>query len=344
MTDSRSAGTMTAVRVHGPGDLRVDRVPVPVPTAGDVLVRVLAAGVCATDRKIASRGPAGGEPLTLGHEIVGVVDGSRRVLVAPNVGCGTCRSCRRGAPNYCLQNRAFGIHADGGMAEFVLVPGPAVAAGHLLDLPDDLSDVRAALVEPLGCCVESLEACRLSAGETVLIIGGGVMGRLHVTLAKTMGASKVTLVGRHERRLRHAAALGADVCLDDGEPELERSLADAHGGDGFDVVVVTVGQADAVSSGQRHLAAGGRLNVFAGLPKTAPELTLDGNALHYRNHLVLGTTGASMASLRQAIGLLAEGRLVTDGLVSGEFALTDAPAAFAAAGSVEHARVVLVVS
>lgn len=80
MTDPHPTRTMAAVRVHGPGDLRVDLVPMPVPTTGDVLVRVMAAGVCATDRKIAFRGPPGSRPLTLGHEIVGLIDGSRRVL------------------------------------------------------------------------------------------------------------------------------------------------------------------------------------------------------------------------------------------------------------------------
>lgn len=342
MSGRPAARGMLAVKAHGPGDLRVERVPLPEPTGEDALVRVVAAGVCATDRKIVSRGPAAGGPLTLGHEIVGVVGASRRVVVAPNVGCGACRSCRRGAPNYCPDHRAFGIHTDGGMAEYLLVPARAVAAGHLLDLPAALGDAEATLVEPLGCCVESLEACRLRPGESVLVVGDGVMGRLHVPLAKVMGARSVALVGHHEARLRHAARLGADVCLSSRSPDYERSLSDAHGGDGFDVIVVTVGSPAAVASGQRHLATGGRLNVFAGLPRGEQAVTVDGNVLHYRNQSVLGTTGASLAALRGAIDLLAGGRLVTAGLVSGRFAIEDAVAAFAAAGEVEHARVALV--
>ena len=346
---------MTAVRVHGPGDLRVDRVPDPVATPGSVLVRVLAVGVCATDRKIAARGAAG--PLVLGHEIVGEVvpeagsaAGSlpHRVVVAPNVGCGECWQCLRGSPNYCLENRAFGIHVDGGMAEFLLVPERAVAAGHLLDVPAELGDVDAALVEPLACCVESLTACSLAPGESVLIVGGGVMGRLHVTLAKALGAGTVVIVDRHEERLAHAARLGADLCVLDAGNGLEDSLAEQaatanpHPPGGFDVVIVTVGQAAAVAAGQRLLATAGRLNVFGGLPKSEPELTLDGNTLHYRNQAVLGTTGASMSSLRRAIQLLAAGELNITGLVSAEYPLSEASAAFAAAGSVDHARVVLV--
>lgn len=369
-----SEAPMLAVRVHGPGDLRVERVPRPSPGAGDVLLKVLAAGVCATDRKIVARGQADeSRPLVPGHEIVAELiepnstGRRRRVVVAPNVGCGNCWQCRRGSPNYCLENRAFGIHFDGGMAEYLLVPPGAVAAGHLLDIPDELSDVDAALVEPLACCVESLAACELTQGESVLIIGGGVMGRLHVTLAKEMGAGTVAFIDRHEERLRHARQLGADVTIlaegtdTDAAVALAWDAADLQSdlyapfsygaaaapnsaADGFDVVIVTIGQAAAVRAGQRHLASGGRLNVFGGLPKSEGELTLDGNALHYRNQSVLGTTGASMSSLRQAIDLLATGGLVTDGLISAVYPLAEAPAAFAAAGQTEHARVVLVSS
>jgi len=116
----------------------------------------------------------------------------------------------------------------------------------------------------------------------------------------------------------------------------------AGAGDGFDVVVVSVGQAAAVKVGQQRLATAGRLNVFGGLPKTEPELTLDGNTLHYRNQSILGTTGASMDSLRRAIDLLASGELVTDGLISAQYPLEAAEAAFAAAGETGHARVVLI--
>ncbi|HET9028108.1 MAG TPA: alcohol dehydrogenase catalytic domain-containing protein [Trueperaceae bacterium] len=342
MTKPRTAPLMLATRAHGPDDLRVERVPIPVPQDGDVLLRIAAAGICATDRKIAARGSASGEPLTLGHEIVGIANGSRRVVVAPNVGCGHCRACKRGQSNYCLEHEAFGIHVDGGMAEYLLVPERAVAAGHLLNLPDTLDTAQATLVEPIGCAVESLAACQLGPGESVLIIGDGVMGRLHVPLAKALGAGKVTLVGRHQARLRHAAALGADVCLDDADPHLELSLSDAHGGDGFDVIVVTIGQSLAVTRSQGHLAVGGRLNLFAGLPKTESTLAFDGNLVHYRNQSILGTTGASLSSLRKTIELLEEGRLVTEGLISSTFQLDEALDAFEAAGSVDQARVVLV--
>lgn len=161
--------TMTAVRVHGPGDLRVDRVPLPAPAEGDVMLRVIAAGVCATDRKLATRGAPDGRVRTLGHEVVGAVVHSghaalppgTRVAVAPNIGEGSCPACLRGATNLCPDYRAIGIHLDGGMAEYLLVPRAAVEAGHLLHLPEGLADLDAILLEPLACCIEGLHASGL---------------------------------------------------------------------------------------------------------------------------------------------------------------------------------------
>lgn len=361
--------TMLAVRVHGPGDLRVDRVPVPVPGPGDALLRVLAAGVCATDRKLAARGAPGEGPRVLGHEVVAelVVAGAsrlpagQRVAVAPNVGEGSCPACRRGAANLCPAYRAFGIHLDGGMAEFLLVPRSAVEAGHLLPLPDPLSDLDAALLEPLACCVEGLEASGLRPGESLLIVAAGVMGRLHVVAARALGAGTVIAVDRSPERLAHARALGADVVIETGDPgaapddpratpgdggartgdDLVAAVRAATGGAGVDVAAVTIGDPAAVRSALSCLAREGRLNLFAGFAAGQGTIGLDANDVHYRGLRVLGTTGASQPTLVRTLGLLAAGRLELGGMVSATFGLADALRAFEAAGERAHARVVL---
>ncbi|CAN5641666.1 zinc-dependent dehydrogenase [soil metagenome] len=341
---------MRAVRVHGPGDLRVERVPVPVPGAGDVLVRVRAVGICTTDRKLAARGTPGTDPRILGHEIVGeiVVAGgggaSVRVAVAPNVGEGTCRWCEAGATNYCAEFRAFGIHLDGGMAEYLLVPRHAAAAGHLIPLPESIDDERSALLEPLACCVEGLTASGLRAGENVLVVGAGAMGRLHVAAALALGAGRVVVIGRNAERLEHARALGAAVVIDEAADDAEgvtSQVLAATGGDGVDVAAVTVGDARAIEAAIAMLATGGRLNVFAGVPAGA-RLSIDPNPLHYRHRTVLGTTGASLPTFRTTLALLAAGRVSLDGMVSATFVFERAVDAFEAAARSEHARVLLV--
>jgi threonine dehydrogenase-like Zn-dependent dehydrogenase len=285
--------TMTAVRVHAPGDLRVDRVPVPRPGAGDVLVRVAFAGVCATDRKLAARGAPGGGVRTLGHEIVGAVVHSEhaalppgtRVAVAPNVGEGSCPACLSGATNLCPDYRAFGIHLDGGMAEYLLVPRVAVEAGHLLRLPVGLADLDAALLEPLACCVEGLAATGLRAGESLLVVAAGVMGRLHVVAARALGAGTIVVVDRSRERLEHARALGADVAVDAGEEDLKAALEDANGGK-VDVVLEMVGGRTTDAS-IAALAPFGRL-VFFGMASRRPPSPVELGALMRRSRAVIG--------------------------------------------------------
>lgn len=340
--------TMAAVRVHGPGDLRVDRVPTPTLATGDVLVRVSAAGVCATDRKLAARGAPGGGVRTLGHEIVGVVATSdhaawpagTRVAVAPNLGEGSCPACLRGATNLCPDYQALGIHLDGGLAEYVRVPGAAVASGHLLRIPEELSDLDAVLLEPLACCVEGLETSGLRAGESLLVVAAGVMGRLHVVAGRVLGAGTIVVVDRNEARLAHARALGADAVVLAGT-DVETAVRNATGGRGVDVAALTVGDAAAAQGALALLARGGRLNLFGGFGGGPAGVTLDANRIHYEGLVVLGTTGASKPTLARTLDVLHRGRPDLTGLVSAVHTFDEATRAFADAGETAHARVVL---
>jgi len=341
--------TMLAVRVHGPGDLRVDRVPVPRLAEGDALLRVTAAGICATDRKLLERGAPGGETRTLGHEIVGEVlhaggagpSVGTHVGVAPNLGDGSCPACRRGATNLCPEYRAFGIHLDGGMAEFLRVPREAVEGGHLLPIPDGLPDLEAALLEPLACCVEGLEASDFRPGDSLLVIAAGVMGRLHVAAARAFGAGTVIVVDPSAERLAHARELGADVVLEPGD-HLHAAVLAATDGAGVDVAAVTFGNTSATETALGCLAREGRLNLFAGFGADQRPLEIAGNDIHYRGLRITGTTGASKTTLARTLTLLRGRSVPLAGLVSGVFDLADAAAAFDAAGEGRHARVVLV--
>lgn len=341
-------GRMRAVRIHGPDDLRVDDVAVPEPSEGEALLRVLAAGVCATDRKLWTRGAPNGAVRTLGHEIVAEVvvqapDGpstGSRVAIAPNLGCGRCGACAEGATNLCPDYRAFGIHLDGGMAEYLLAPRAAVERGHLLHVPEALPTLEAIIMEPLACCLEGFIATGLRTGESVLVVGAGVMGRLHVVAARALGAGKVIVSDRNESRLAHARALGADVTIPAGG-DLVDAVHDATNGIGVDIGSVTIGAARGAEAAIGTLARGGRLNLFAGFAPADAQLHVDANDIHYRRLQVTGTSGASMTTLRRTLDLLASRRLELDGIVSSVRPWDEAPIAFREAGEKEHARTVL---
>lgn len=348
---NRVRAMMRAVRVHGPGDVRVDEVPRPEPAHGEIVLDVEAVGICTTDQKLATRGAPDGAPRVLGHEIVGrigaVGEGLRgweagtRVVVAPNVGCGTCRWCLEGQPQICPDFQAFGIHRDGGMAHALRIPRDAVSRGHLMRVPEGLETRTAALAEPAGCVLQGLIESGIRAGESVLVVGGGVMGRLHVSLARTLGAGTVIVSDPNGVRLDHARRLGADVVVRARAEDLGAAVMAATEGRGVDVAAVTVGSVAALAEAASLLARGGRLNAFAGVPAGQGAWQVSPNDLHYRYQRLLGTTGCSLRVMQRVLDLLAQGRLATDGLVSAGYPLAGAAEAFAAAASTEHARVLL---
>lgn len=346
--------TMLAVRVHAPGELRVERVPVPKLEPGDALVKVAAAGICTTDRKIAAKGhfklPVG-TVRTLGHEVAGeiVAIGSEvrglevgmKVALAPNLGCGRCRECAQGKGHLCADYDAFGITLDGGMAEYLRLPARAIAAGNVLPLPEGFSLTHAALLEPLSCCYNALSACALQAGESLLVIGAGAMGLMNVAMGKAFGASPILASDPHRVRRERALSLGADVALEPDPDMLTTQSMKRTEGRGVDVIVVAAASTEAVQVALAVLARKGRLNLFAGFPSGEAQLSVDANALHYRQLLLTGTSGSSLEHFRRTLALAAAGRFNTDALITGYYPLSAAEEAFKAAASREHARVVL---
>ncbi len=346
--------TMKAVRHHGPGDLRVDEVAVPAPGAGEVLLRVAAVGICSTDRKIAARGhfKIGSHtgPRTLGHEIVGevvevgeasAVTPGTRVAIAPNICRDGSDACVSGESHLSEEYEAFGIGLDGGMAEYMLVSAHAVERGHLLPLPEDLSSLDAVLLEPLACCYNSLDTCAMKPGESLLVVGGGAMGQLHVSLARAFGAGLIVVSDPNEKRLERARTLGADATIRARDEDVDARVAELTERRGFDVIVVTAGSAAAQSAAVGQAATRGRINLFASLPSEEGRPTIDANRIHYRQIQLLGTTGASVLQMRRTLRLLASRRIDPGSLITGRYPLAQALEAFEAARAKEHARVIL---
>ncbi|NLG69421.1 MAG: alcohol dehydrogenase catalytic domain-containing protein [Firmicutes bacterium] len=249
-------GQMKAVVYRGPGRVGIEVVPVPDLGPGDLLLRVRAASVCATDHKIVAHGhfkiPSETSRI-LGHEFVGEVVAANdaypglspgtRVVVAPNLGCGRCRACIQGLDNLCPHYEALGITVDGALARYVRVPADFVRRGHVVALPDDLGDRQAALIEPLSTVVAAHEAVATRLGDRVVVVGAGPMGLMHVLVARAAGAAAVAVIEPIESRRVMALSLGADMAVEPGESE--EAIANLTGGDGFDVVVVAVPVRDA---------------------------------------------------------------------------------------------------
>lgn len=343
---------MKAAVYRGPGRVAVERVPLPALQDGDLLVRVRRASVCATDLKIAAVGHfkiAPGSVRILGHEFVGEVvrpvpeypelAAGTRVVVAPNIGCGSCRACVRGLDNLCSRYEALGITLDGALAEYVRVPALFVRRGNVVPVDDGVDDDEAALIEPMSTVLAAHEAVHTAPGDRVAVVGAGPMGLMHVVFARAAGASTVVALEPLPARRELARRLGADGAF---APEEAPTAVERHtGGEGFDVVVVSVPVVEAQEQALRLAAVQGRVHLFAGLPRGAEPPRLDTNAIHYRQLLVTGTTGASAWQFRRTVQLVSGGRLALRPLISQVVGLDEVPGVLASARRPEELKSVV---
>lgn len=345
---------MKALVYHGPDDLRLAEIETPHMEAGDVLLEVAAASICATDLRIVGGGHLkipGGVQRVLGHEVAGRVAAvgpqvtgislGEPVAVIPNIGCGTCDQCIRGQMHLCPGYEAFGISLDGGFAEFMLVPERAWRQALLVPIPEGTSFAEAALVEPLSCCYNGIQAGRLAPGDTVVVIGGGPIGLMHLLLARLAGARRVIMSEILEERLEQAGSFGADVLVNPGKEDVREAVLRATGGGGADVVIVAAPSSQAMEEAPHLAATEGRVVYFAGLPRRQDAITFAPNRVHYRQITVTGTTGASRWQFRRALDLVAARRVDLSRLIGAVLPLEDGLAAFDRARSRRELKVVI---
>ena len=307
---------MRAIRYHGPKQpLRLEDVPIPSPGPGDVLVRVTAAGLCHTELHFLSGLlNLGVAPLTLGHEVVGRVEGAGpgvgavqpgdRVIVYYYVGCGRCRHCLAGSENLCDALRAeYGFVSDGGFAEYVTVP-----ARNLVRLPDDIADEAAA---PIGCsvttAVHAAALARLAAGDVVLVYGVGAVAFGLIQLAALSGA-EVIAVSRTPAKLERARALGAAHVLNARDGRVAERVRELTRGHGADVVFELVARKDTMAASTAALAKRGRL-VFIGYSEDS--YTVHPIQLVITEASVTGSVGNTLGELMRAVDLVARGKVAT---------------------------------
>lgn len=239
---------MKSAVFYGAHDLRLEGRELPPVGAHDVLIKVMACGVCGTDVHIyeGDKGAADTTPpAILGHEFAGVVEQvgpevtgvkpGDRVCVDPNQLCGKCYYCRNGIGHFCEHMVGIGTTVDGGFAQYC-----AVNESQVYHLADTTSFAEGAMTEPVSCCLHGIDLCEISAASTVMVIGGGMIGLLMVQLAKLAGAYRVILLEPVAGKREMGKKLGADLCIDPFQEDVKAVLA-AHQIDRIQVVIECAG-------------------------------------------------------------------------------------------------------
>lgn len=337
--------TMKAWVLGDPEQLTLVDKPVPEPGRAEVLVRIDAIAVCATDIEIIRHGlPAiidGGSPFnkgfTPGHEYMGTIvklgptvdefEIGDRIAVEVHAGCGRCQRCREGMYTSCLNygfrekgHRANGFSTDGGFAEYAVN-----SVNTMVHVPDDMPDEEATLIVTAGTAMYGLDVMGgIVAGEPVVVIGPGPIGLMGVAVAKALGASPVILTGTRERRLEMGKRLGADHAVDVTREDAVEAVRRLTGGKGVHYVLECSGAPNALNEAARMVNRGGRicLAAFPGEP-----VPVDLAYLVRNNIYVFGIRGEGRSATHRAAALMAQKRFDARMIHTHTFGLADVPTA-----------------
>jgi len=311
---------MLSASVTGKNVLTVEHAPVPAPGPGEVLLRVLACGICGSDLHILRNGWTQAAP---GHEIAGVVESVGPEVEGIELGmrlcaecfrrCGQCRFCAAGTPNLCESFKYIG----GAFAEYAIVP-----ANTLHSVGERMTDTQLVMVEPLAVAVHAMRRARMRSGATVGIIGGGTIGLLCAATARACGAQAIAVVAKHPHQ--KIAAFDMGVMTADGKPSDVLQLA----GTALDIVVDTVTQRTSFSTALAAVRAGGTVVVIGepARPTLAALAPLVHNEIRVR-----GSFCYAPKDVTKAIQLIEQRQVDVARLVTHEFSLNNVEAAFATA-------------
>lgn len=339
---------MRTATLKAVGEMEVQERDRPDPKDDEVLVEVGACGVCMTDYHMYHGTFPVETPLVVGHESAGTVVEvgadvhglavGDRVAVNPTVPCNACSYCNDGDTHLCENNTSIGgagkTILDGAFAEYVRVP-----AGNVEQI-GDLSFERAALAEPLACCVHGVDLTDVKPGDSVAVIGAGPIGLLLVQAFRAVGAGPIVVSELDPDRRALAADLGADVVVDPVEADPVEAIAEAAGGE-VDVGAEAVGLVETIEQAYDVTAAGGTTLIF-GVPRQDATMEISPFDIFFNELTLVGSFSLAKADFERAVTLLQHGRIQADQLISDRLELDEITSAFERMGKTEGLKHVVI--
>jgi L-iditol 2-dehydrogenase len=324
--------SMRVAMYYNNRDVRVEEMQTPGIGPGELLVKVIASGICGSDVMEWYRIKKA--PLVLGHEIAGEIaavgEGVKRynigdrVTVAHHVPCNTCHYCLNGHYSVCDTLRTTNFY-PGGFSEYIRIPQVNVDRGTFI-LPNEVSFEEGTFIEPLACTLLGQRKVNLRPGQSILVIGSGISGLLHIRLARALGAGQIFAVDITEYRLRMAKQSGADYVIHAKE-DIPAYLCKMNNGRLADLVIVCTGVASAITQAFRSVDRGGTILFFA---PAEPEVIIPMNLWDlWRNcnTLVMSYAGPP-DDMATAIKLIRAGRVMVRDLITHRLGLADAALGF----------------
>jgi 2-desacetyl-2-hydroxyethyl bacteriochlorophyllide A dehydrogenase len=321
---------MKAVRIPKAMEIVSEEIEKPVISSpNEVLVKVKRVGICGSDMHIYhGTNPLATYPRVVGHEVAGEVVSvgeavsslkpGDHVVVEPIRYCGKCYACRKGRPNVCKELSVFGVHEDGGMREFIVLPEKQL---HAVDQNLDWDEI--VLAEPYTIGAQAVWRGNVEEGDTVFIQGCGPIGICILKLAKVAGAT-VMMSDLKEERLGFAKENGADFVINAGTESVEEKVMEYTNGEGANVIIDAVCLPFTVELSTRVASPAGTVVVlgFDERPSQIPQLPIT------KNELTIVGSRLQTNQFKKVVSLLNEHKLKEDGLITHKFALDDVQEAF----------------
>lgn len=311
---------MRSAVFYGKGDLRVEERVMPEVGAKDVLIQVKACGVCGTDVHIYEGDKGAAEvtpPTILGHEFSGVVaevgkevtkyKPGDRVCIDPNCYCGSCDFCRNGAAHYCTDMIGYGTTVNGGFAEYCSVNERQVYL-----LGEHTSFEQGAMAEPAACCLHGMDMCDVKPGNSVVVIGGGMIGLLMLQLSRLAGASKTALLEPVESKRKVGKKLGADVVIDPLHEDVKAVLKE-NGMTWINTVIECVGKPSTIEQAIDIAGNKGTVMMF-GLTKPDEVISVKPFQI-FQKELTLRASYINPYTQKRALDLIDSGRLDVSSMI-----------------------------
>lgn len=311
---------MKAAVFYKKNNLRIENIEKPTPKPGEVLVKVMACGICGTDVHI-FEGDGGCFPTppgtVLGHEFAGVVEAvgenvkgiqiGDRVCVDPNQLCNTCDYCKSGIGHFCEEMTGIGTGVNGGFAEYCAVP-----QSQIYKFSDSTSFEAAAMTEPVACCVHGIDMCNISCGDTVAVIGGGMIGMIMLQLAKISGAGKLIMIEPVAAKREIAKKLGANLCIDPMNENVKAVLV-ANNIRRISCVIECVGKTATI---EQAIDIAGKKSTVMMFGLTAPEdtIALRPNEI-FKKEVVLKASFINPYTQKRALELIDNGKIDVTSIV-----------------------------
>ncbi len=328
---------MNAAVLYGREDLKIERVDIPALASDEALVRVKVALTCGTDLKVWRQGYHARmitPPAIFGHELAGVVESlgrdingglrvGARVVPANSAPCNHCIFCRKDRANLC-EDLLFN---NGAYAEYIRIPGRIVRQ-NLLEIPEHVSFLDAAMVEPLACVLRGIDETDVQSGDTTVLVGCGPIGLKFIRILSGRGV-RVIALGKRPSQVRAAERLGASAAFDvtTVNDPVGRVRELTEGGRGADSVIEAVGSPLTWQWAIQMVRRGGTVNLFGGCPRGS-QVEFDPTALHYSEITIKSTFHHTPRFIREALAAIARGEIRASDFVTGEISLRELPQMF----------------